>query len=570
MSRYAIITHVGSSQKFAILVEGSDGVDAIGISEQGKEWEKWADALPRRSRNTIDMLLPSLGSHLSVQGPAALTKPRQAEFDSLVADNVEREKLPVKPVTVPGGIKPAVSAIEGGTLEVSGKSASRPSIGRSFGSIGGPSHSPRLGTATSDGDDDGVMNEGFPNESPAPPKKIVEALAAKIKQLVAAADEEGDKAQGNKVGRIARQSRSTLLRKNPEFVAAIEEARRAGLGVSEINDMLPPRYQFARKGELHRVAPRLKVEDFSPEEVEQIQTLLDDGVSRPEVAEKFSIAEALVIKFGQVRRPVGDVQLLRNPRQREQRNSAILKDFEAGVTRSELAKKYGLSLDTIRRIVPADRPKLPKDIEEQRDLEIIGRKLDGQEVSQIAEATGLAERTIYGILDRLNMGAGDDKQGMWQARVQAEKLEMIELRSLGESIKDIAEAYGKTESYVRGAISKRRGNRGRQGRADYKPVNEAKNRGRIIAGHKRGQSPSQIAAEVDVKPAVVKEVIRAERQMSPSVQRRADQGDKYGEEARRARQEARQELRRAGSKSLRLIDYIEDYYWSSSISGEDS
>lgn len=92
MSRYAIVSYVDSSQRFAVLVEGEHGVDTIGVSPQGKEWERWADALPVKSRRTIEQLLPSLGSHLTVKGPATLSKAQKLEFDELVAENVPTGK----------------------------------------------------------------------------------------------------------------------------------------------------------------------------------------------------------------------------------------------------------------------------------------------------------------------------------------------------------------------------------------------------------------------------------------------------------------------------------------------
>lgn len=83
MARYAIISHLDSSQRFAIAIETDDGVDTIGISEQGKEWERWADALPEAKRKNIEQILKTLGLHFSVDGPKALTKELKVEFASL-------------------------------------------------------------------------------------------------------------------------------------------------------------------------------------------------------------------------------------------------------------------------------------------------------------------------------------------------------------------------------------------------------------------------------------------------------------------------------------------------------
>ena len=89
MSRYAIISHLDSADRFAVLVEGSDGVDTYGISKQGKEWELWADSLPPAKRDTIEELLTTLGGHLSVQGPSSVTRTLTAEFEALKSSELD-------------------------------------------------------------------------------------------------------------------------------------------------------------------------------------------------------------------------------------------------------------------------------------------------------------------------------------------------------------------------------------------------------------------------------------------------------------------------------------------------
>lgn len=86
MSRYADVTHLDSSKRFAVLIEGDDGVDTIGVSQQGKEWERWADALPPKERRTLEQLLATFGPNVTVTGPATLSRARKAEFATLNRD----------------------------------------------------------------------------------------------------------------------------------------------------------------------------------------------------------------------------------------------------------------------------------------------------------------------------------------------------------------------------------------------------------------------------------------------------------------------------------------------------
>lgn len=85
MAQYAIVTHLDSSQRFAILIDSEKGVDSIGISAQGKEWERWADALPESRRRTISDVLKTLGDHFSIDGPKTLTSTLKVEFETLAA-----------------------------------------------------------------------------------------------------------------------------------------------------------------------------------------------------------------------------------------------------------------------------------------------------------------------------------------------------------------------------------------------------------------------------------------------------------------------------------------------------
>jgi hypothetical protein len=84
MNNYAIVKHLESSKDFALLLEERNGVVTIGISPQGKEWERWADSLPAARRKSIDALLSTFGSNLSIEGPKKITRAIRAQFDELV------------------------------------------------------------------------------------------------------------------------------------------------------------------------------------------------------------------------------------------------------------------------------------------------------------------------------------------------------------------------------------------------------------------------------------------------------------------------------------------------------
>jgi len=71
--------------EFAILVEGDGGVDAIGLSEHGKEWAAWVDGLPFRERRLIGDVLWSLSEAQSVDGPRVPTRTERTEITTIVA-----------------------------------------------------------------------------------------------------------------------------------------------------------------------------------------------------------------------------------------------------------------------------------------------------------------------------------------------------------------------------------------------------------------------------------------------------------------------------------------------------
>ena len=70
--------------KFAILIEGDGGVDAIGSSPHGKEWASWVDGLPFKERRTIDSILWSLSEAQVVDGPRTPSRVERTEIAALI------------------------------------------------------------------------------------------------------------------------------------------------------------------------------------------------------------------------------------------------------------------------------------------------------------------------------------------------------------------------------------------------------------------------------------------------------------------------------------------------------
>ena len=91
MSRYIEVTHLDTAERFAILIETTEGVDTYGASPLGQEWERWIDNRPPKTRRTLEQLLDTLGHHLAIDGPNPLTKAKKLEFQNLVTDAEARE-----------------------------------------------------------------------------------------------------------------------------------------------------------------------------------------------------------------------------------------------------------------------------------------------------------------------------------------------------------------------------------------------------------------------------------------------------------------------------------------------
>lgn len=86
MDRYAVITPLGTTERFAVLTERKNVVRIIGVSRHGIEWQRWASSLPETSRRSIDQLLGSLGPHFRIEGPSLMNADRLAEFDALAVE----------------------------------------------------------------------------------------------------------------------------------------------------------------------------------------------------------------------------------------------------------------------------------------------------------------------------------------------------------------------------------------------------------------------------------------------------------------------------------------------------
>jgi hypothetical protein len=79
--------------KFALAIEKDEGVDVIGISEQGKEWEKWVDLLPSSERRLVSQILWSLGEAFRIDGPRVPTRAERAEIDSMMTQEQSEQQI---------------------------------------------------------------------------------------------------------------------------------------------------------------------------------------------------------------------------------------------------------------------------------------------------------------------------------------------------------------------------------------------------------------------------------------------------------------------------------------------
>lgn len=92
MRAVCFVKSQGSS--FAVLREDETGVDAIGVSDHGKEWAKWVDSLPFSDRRKISDVLWSLGENFEVDGPRVPKRAERAEVDAMVNGEMEENTAP--------------------------------------------------------------------------------------------------------------------------------------------------------------------------------------------------------------------------------------------------------------------------------------------------------------------------------------------------------------------------------------------------------------------------------------------------------------------------------------------
>ena len=79
--------------RFAILREDETGVDAIGITDHGKEWAKWVDSIPFAKRRKIQDVLWGLGESFGVDGPRTPKRVERLEIES-ITNNEKTEVTP--------------------------------------------------------------------------------------------------------------------------------------------------------------------------------------------------------------------------------------------------------------------------------------------------------------------------------------------------------------------------------------------------------------------------------------------------------------------------------------------
>lgn len=81
--------------KFALAVEKDEGVDVIGLSAQGKEWEKWVDLLPSSQRRLVSQILWSLGESFQIDGPRVPTRAERVEIESMATTEQSEQQIPL-------------------------------------------------------------------------------------------------------------------------------------------------------------------------------------------------------------------------------------------------------------------------------------------------------------------------------------------------------------------------------------------------------------------------------------------------------------------------------------------
>jgi len=81
--------------KFALAVEKDEGVDIIGLSKQGKEWEQWVDLLPSSERRLVSQVLWSLGENFKIDGPRIPTRAERVEIEAMTLKEQSDQQIPL-------------------------------------------------------------------------------------------------------------------------------------------------------------------------------------------------------------------------------------------------------------------------------------------------------------------------------------------------------------------------------------------------------------------------------------------------------------------------------------------
>ena len=179
----------------------------------------------------------------------------------------------------------------------------------------------------------------------------------------------------------------------------------------------------------------------------------------------------------------------------------LIDDWESGSSTRELAQKYGISLQSVYKVLKRNSTKRPIEpypgISKETESNVVADWESGSSVRELAQKYGISNQSVYNVLKRNSI-----KRRILSGPSDEEEFDLIADWESGSSARDIAQKYGISITTVYAVLRKNNIERDRRTKADYEFEFD------LITDWESGSSAIELARKYGISLANVYSVLK--------------------------------------------------------------
>jgi len=191
--------------------------------------------------------------------------------------------------------------------------------------------------------------------------------------------------------------------------------------------------------------------------------LVHDNLSNAEIAERLGVAASYVVNRLSRLRKAGIEIPRRNMRDHDARAAAVRELARSGMSDDMIASALGIGASTVSHLRGTQEPRQqPRDTSQAQgaldeiDQTILAMRREHHTASEIAQAVGRSAATVRRRMRRLDDEGYEVHRGQRPAYSEQEDAQILTLRRKGATVREIADALGRTCGSVYGRMDELR------------------------------------------------------------------------------------------------------------------